>query len=86
MNKNCICRICGYDNSPDEFWDKNGNPEYLICPCCGCESGHEDINLMSIRNYRINWNNKGAQWKERKLRPKNWDKNSQLKNILDKYK
>lgn len=37
--KEYICRVCGCDNSPDEFWDDN-NPTYLICPGCGCESGN----------------------------------------------
>ena len=75
MKEICICRICGYDYSPDEFWTEDGYTEYIICPCCGCESGYEDFNLESIRKNRKVWLQKtGNKFI------------SQLENIEEKYR
>ena len=75
MKKNSICRICGYDESPGEFWSQDGYPEYIICPCCGCESGYEDFNLKKIRKNRQVWLQKTGN-----------ELIEQLKNLEDKYK
>ena len=74
------CRVCGFDNYPDEFWENN-SPMYIICPCCGCESGNEDYDIKSIKKYREEWLNKGAIWFNEKIKPKDWDLLKQLKNI-----
>ncbi len=40
--KEYICKACGFNNYPEEFWEDD-NPMYIICPCCGCESGMKII-------------------------------------------
>ena len=75
MNDIYICRICGYNNFPGSFWTEDGIPEYVICPCCGSESGYEDLNIEAIKAMREKW--------LKKTENKFVD---QLKNIEKKYK
>lgn len=83
--KEYICRVCGYDNSPEEFWEDN-NPMYIICPCCGCESGNEDYTIESAKEYRIEWIEKGMKWFDNSLKPEDWSFTNQLERIPDQYK
>jgi len=78
------CRICGFNNYPDEFW-KDKIPMYIICPCCGCESGNEDYTLETTKLYREKWINQGAIWFLPKEKPEKWDIVKQLKNIPKDY-
>ena len=79
------CRVCGYNNYPDEFWEDE-TPMYTICPCCGCESGNEDYTAESTKNYREKWIAKGANWFKPKEKPENWNMIEQLKNVPQEYK
>ena len=37
-------------------WGKDGKyPMFEICPCCGIESGYEDISPESIESNRRKW-------------------------------
>ncbi|MEN2434346.1 hypothetical protein AAH994_02920 [Weeksellaceae bacterium A-14] len=83
--KEYICRICGYDNSPEEFWEDN-NPTYTICPCCGGESGNEDYTIESAKDYRTEWIENDAKWFDKKHKPENWDLFNQLEKIPQEYK
>lgn len=83
--KRYICRVCGYDNSPDEFWEDD-NPTYVICPCCGCESGNEDYTIESVKEYRQKWLDKKTVWFENKLKPDNWVLSEQLEKIPEEYR
>ncbi|MDR1681921.1 MAG: prolyl oligopeptidase family serine peptidase [Candidatus Symbiothrix sp.] len=52
----CICRKCGYDDSPNEFYE-DGYPTYMICPRCKSEPGYDDDNFIEIAsddNYEYN--------------------------------
>jgi len=64
------CRVCGFNNYPDNFWEGD-IPMYIICPCCGCESGNEDYTVESTKQYRENWIKRGAIWLDPKKNLKN---------------
>jgi hypothetical protein len=81
---NYHCRICGYNNYPDEFWE-NGISLYIICPCCGGESGNEDYTVESTKQYREKWLSEGANWFEAKEKPEKWNKEEQFKNIPQEF-
>ncbi len=82
MNKaKTYCTICGYDL---HFypWGKDGKtPSFDICPCCGVEFGHEDIDEDSIKEYRAEWITNGKRWFDKKKKPDNWDYEEQITNI-----
>lgn len=85
-----FCRICGYDE--ERFWE-HGVPTSAICPCCGTESGIEDMGdpgdwegLRGIRNFRGYWVGNGAQWDTPTERPKDWDLLKQLANIPPEWR
>jgi len=79
-----ICRICGY-NCGEPFWVGN-NPNWLICDCCGSESGYEDSTLESIVIAREKWISNGSQWFNSKHKPSKWNSAEQLINIPRKWK
>lgn len=83
--KEYICKACGYDNFPQEFWEDD-SPGYIICPCCGCESGNEDYTIESTKKYRQEWLESGSKWFEKKYKPEDWDLNQQLEQIPIEYK
>ncbi|EJL70930.1 hypothetical protein [Chryseobacterium populi] len=82
--KEYICKACGFNNYPEEFWEDD-NPMYIICPCCGCESGNEDYTIESAKEYRMEWIKKGTKWFDPSLKPNDWDFSSQLKKIPEEY-
>jgi hypothetical protein len=57
-----VCRVCGYDDVGEERYSAGGVPEYVICPCCGAESGVDDSTLREARRYRSAWVGAGAKW------------------------
>jgi transcription elongation factor Elf1 len=76
------CPICGYDQLTEPPYDKNGNPSYEICSCCGFEYGYDDHDQgESFESYRIEWINNGAIWFDQNSKPKDWSLKSQLLNI-----
>ncbi len=82
MNE-CICKICGYDIYPDKF--RGGDtPTYIICPCCGAESGYEDSTPKSIENCRQKWIDNQMIWFDKSIKPANWDFKQQIENIKKK--
>lgn len=75
------CRVCGIKWSTPP-WGKDGkHPKWGICACCGVEWGYEDCWLTSIRNYRQQWLNSGAEWFDPKKKPENWNLKEQLLRI-----
>ncbi|MEV7886652.1 hypothetical protein ACWD3I_19300 [Streptomyces sp. NPDC002817] len=66
------CRICGYDDS-DALFDQHGVPQYVICPCCGNESGIGDDSVSQVRELRGLRVATGARWAEPGMRPDDWD-------------
>ncbi|MCC3651173.1 hypothetical protein LIX60_06725 [Streptomyces sp. S07_1.15] len=86
-----ICRICGYTEG-DLLWE-GGWPNYIICPCCGTESGIGDAGnpdswegLQGIRNSRGYWIGNGAQWSSPSLKPKSWDLLRQLAQLPPEWR
>jgi hypothetical protein len=83
-NESHICRVCGY-NCGEPLWDED-NPNWIICDCCGSESGYEDFTLDSIFLARKNWISNEYRWFDIKRKPTNWDFRQQLINIPDRWK
>jgi len=71
------CRICGL--SGPVFW-RDGEPTGTVCPCCGGESGLDDLGhpgaretMRTIRARRGHWAGLGAPWADPAARPADWD-------------
>ncbi|MFF1302288.1 hypothetical protein [Streptomyces sp. NPDC058307] len=74
------CRVCGRDDG-EVLWDQHGVPQYVICDCCGIESGLGDDHLSKVRETRGYWVAQGAPWDVPKNRPTGWDALEQLSAI-----
>jgi hypothetical protein len=82
------CRVCGLDQYPDTPWGDNGRqPEYLICSCCGVESGLGDdgtpIDLAIYRKYWVEVKN--CNWFLPEDKPLNWDMPAQIRGIAAEF-
>ena len=67
-----MCPVCGYDQLSRP--PKN----YHICPCCGTEFGHDDLEV-SHTTLRSEWISRGMGWFSRKsLPPVGWSPVLQL--------
>ena len=71
------CRVCGFDD-PSECRYVGGAPQYVICPCCGSESGVDDLRPESVRRARDAWVAHGRPWREPGQRPADWDPGAAL--------
>lgn len=81
-----FCRVCGLKQI-EPIWGENNNiPTYEICDCCGVEFGNEDYTIESIIKYRNKWIVNGFNWFNPKAKPNGWSLESQIKNVLQKYK
>ncbi|WP_431035763.1 hypothetical protein ACQYWQ_17710 [Streptomyces sp. P6-2-1] len=74
------CRVCGLGGE-GALWNEYGVPQYLICPCCGVESGVEDETYARVQASRAQWLASGAEWKEPEYRPAHWNLEEQLARI-----
>lgn len=80
-NELFLCRVCGLQQS-DPPWGEDGNsPTFNYCPCCGVEFGYGDATEKAIQQWRSKWLEKGANWSEVELRPKNWSLEEQISKI-----
>ncbi|MFG2439886.1 hypothetical protein [Streptomyces sp. NPDC048508] len=79
-NLETVCRICGLDVGDLRF-DVHGLPLFVICECCGGESGYEDTTLAAVRHYRESWIADGAPWFDPKARPPDWKLSRHLSNV-----
>ncbi|MFJ9999735.1 hypothetical protein [Streptomyces werraensis] len=80
-----VCRIYGLDAGEVRF-DEYGSPLFVICVCCGCESGVEDGNVAAVRRKRGSWIDDGAPWFKAKARPTDWDLPRQLSSIPSQWR
>jgi hypothetical protein len=65
------CPVCG-------FGMEDPPSDYNICPSCGTEFGHHDVNA-SIESLRAEWLRRGAHWWSTvDARPDNWDPYGQV--------
>lgn len=80
-----LCEICGYPYLTEPPYDNYGYGRYVICPCCGFESGYDDYpdKQKSYETWRKNWIAKGYPWFSKNiLPPRNWNPEIQLKKLL----
>lgn len=78
----CVCKVCGYDGLEYSQYLKDDEPTFVICDCCGFESGYDDLDRgYSIQEYRRKWLKEGAKWFDKSKKPVNWSLGKQLKNI-----
>jgi transposase len=69
-----LCPVCGYQMEEPPT-------DYNICPSCGTEFGHHDINA-SIPELREAWIRTGPTWwSKTDPRPSNWDPFQQLARL-----
>jgi hypothetical protein len=81
-----ICRVCGYDDVGEERWTARDVAEYVICPCCGAESGFEDDDLRLVREYRTKWVQAGCSWFNPDQRPDMWSLDPQAEHIPEAWR
>ncbi|MFG2310525.1 hypothetical protein ACGFS9_17900 [Streptomyces sp. NPDC048566] len=80
-----VCRTCGLDVDEVRF-DASGLPLFVLCECCGGESGCDDGSLDAVRRYRESWVADGAPWFEPAARPSDWQLSRQLANIPARWR
>ncbi|MFF4768329.1 hypothetical protein ACFY1V_17635 [Streptomyces sp. NPDC001255] len=78
-----LCRVCGNEIGTEEYpsWDRYGAPRYVICDCCGIESGVGDDAVAGtwegtahLQSQRGMWvTARGAAWEDPAERPADWD-------------
>jgi hypothetical protein len=72
-----FCQVCGLFY-PDDF---NIYPKDEYCNCCG--EYYDDIkNKLLIAQLRKQWLENNAKWKNEFQKPKNWNIQKQLENII----
>ncbi|MDD2516385.1 MAG: hypothetical protein PHO80_01995 [Candidatus Gracilibacteria bacterium] len=77
-----ICNVCGFDELEEPLYYEDGAPTFMICACCGFESGVADLDQgYSFESYRKKWLEKGTKWLLEDKKPKDWDLKTQLKRI-----
>lgn len=80
-----ICPVCGYDKLTEEPYDRDGNPSYEVCDCCGFEFGFDDGSAgHTFQDYLQKWIENRAQWFKENAKPENWDLQKQLERIPKK--
>jgi hypothetical protein len=75
-----ICRVCGLDEL-DERWTEPDGAHYVICSCCGAESGVDDLDLKWVRGYRAKWITAGGAWFSPEQRPAGWRLDRQMREL-----
>ena len=79
------CRVCGLEHQ-DEPWGLDGkSPTFDICICCGVEFGYQDTTPESAARFRARWLDDGANWRDPKKKPDDWDMVAQLAQIPSKF-
>ena len=75
-----IYRVSGL-NEDDERWTGTDGAQYVICTCCGGESGVDDLDLKSVRYYRSKWIAAGCAWFSPEARPADWQLDRQMSGL-----
>jgi len=80
MSLRYTCPVCSFDQLNEPPFNKNNEPSYEICPCCGFEFGFNgDNNQHTYNEYRKQWVKDGAVWFMPQQRPAGWKLEKQLK-------
>lgn len=74
------CRVCGWDLGEPGWVDDV--PLYVVCDCCGAETGVDDVPPDALRAYRQSWLSRGAPWFDPDARPPFWDLEAQLSRVV----
>src|SRR5688572_3476448 len=69
-----FCRVCGFDCGEPLWVDDGTTPTYLICPCCGAESGLDDETPEQVRQYRDEWLMDNTKWARQPISFSWWGK------------
>lgn len=70
-----MCPVCGYEM-------EDPPRDYNICPSCGTEFGHHDVN-STVHDLRAAWLRGGAKWwSPAEPQPDGWDPYLQLNAVL----
>lgn len=82
-----VCRVCGFF-TPDYFpWGETGtSATFDFCACCGVEFGYEDFTVRGCRVTRKKWFERGTPWFEPEFRPDDWDPQTQLDQIPQRFR
>jgi hypothetical protein len=72
-----VCRICGLDEG-EPRWTGPDGAQYVICSCCGAESGVDDLGRYRVWRYRTKWINEGTAWFAPEKRPADWRLDRQM--------
>ncbi len=67
-----LCLVCGWDLG-EAGWSAAG-PEYVICDCCGSESGVDDCGYATMRAVRVGWARQGYLWSNPPSMPPDWSR------------
>lgn len=74
------CKVCGFDGLEWPQYLDNDEPNFVICDCCGFQSGYDDDDQgLTFEQYRKKWIERGAPWVNPAKKPPDWDLLSQLK-------
>ena len=73
------CRVCGLIQVDPPWGEDGASPNFLLCACCGTEFGYEHCTPTAIAAARAAWMESGAAWRDSRLRPADWDIESQLR-------
>ncbi len=78
-----MCSVCGWDRLTGPPYDRNGNPSYEICCCCGFEFGFDDLsNGLTFNSYRTAWIDRGMPWFNPSDKPPMWNAGVQLGRVV----
>ena len=80
------CRVCGLKSSEPPWGLDGATPLFEFCPCCGVESGSGDATVSASINSRKRWISEGAKWFMPDEQPKNWNLQTQLAQVPEKFK
>jgi hypothetical protein len=83
--KETFCRVCAYDDHLDDRY-LVGEPQYLICACCGSESGPDDLYPDLVRRSREKWVEGDRTWRDPEERPADWDADAALAALPAKWR
>jgi hypothetical protein len=82
MSLTFTCPICGFNGLKEPPYNKENDPSFEICPCCGFEFGFDGENSPErFGEYRKHWIAEGTPWFNSKLKPINWDYKKQIEKI-----
>ena len=75
------CHVCCFDIGGPPWGESGRDPTFDICPCCGCEFGHEDCRASGVLRHRQRWSDAGFPWFREDERPVGWSAEHQLQML-----